>query len=325
MLGKSPPMVVRKADAPAIEDAAEALRRGELVAFPTETVYGLGADAASNRAVAALFAAKGRPTFNPLIVHVADAATAEALIEMTPLARRLAAEFWPGPLTLVLKRQAGAPLADLVSAGLDTVAVRMPDHPITQALLKAVGRPLAAPSANRSGRLSPTQAAHVAADFSEAVPLILDGGPTAHGLESTVIDATGEHAVLLRPGAVPVDVIEAVLGETVVRTASDPSRPTSPGQLASHYAPQAGLRLDAADVRPGEALLAFGPTVPATSGPSINLSPAGDLIEAAANLFAALRALDRSGAATIAVMAIPDTGLGEAINDRLRRAAAPRG
>jgi L-threonylcarbamoyladenylate synthase len=318
-------MTTVEASESAIREAARLLREGRLVAFPTETVYGLGADATNGRAVAAIFEAKGRPRFNPLIVHVASLAAAEELAEMPTAAQRLATEFWPGPLTLVLKRHEKSPLSELVSAGLDTVAIRVPDHPIARALLAAVGVPLAAPSANRSGRVSATQARHVAADLGDKVAMILDGGPTAHGIESTVLDATGERIALLRPGAVPADVIEAVIGEKLVRRASDAARPASPGQIESHYAPNAHLRLEARNVNEGEALLAFGQGAPLTNGPSINLSPSGDLIEAAANLFAALRVLDASGVAVIAVMPIPDEGLGEAINDRLRRAAAPRG
>lgn len=318
-------MPIVKATEETIAVAAKLLREGALVAFPTETVYGLGGDATNGRAVAAIFATKGRPQFNPLIVHVPDAAHAEAHAELTPLARRLADAFWPGPLTLVLTRRDGSPLSDLVSAGLDSVAIRVPDHPVALALLRATQRPLAAPSANRSGRLSPTRAAHVYADFGEVIALILDGGPTAHGLESTVIDARGDEPVLLRPGAVPAETIEAVLGQPLRRAEASPDAPTSPGQLASHYAPRAHLRLDAKTAQPGEALLAFGPEAPADGKRTINLSPTGDLIEAAANLFAALRALDDEHVATIAVMPVPDHGLGEAINDRLRRAAAPRG
>jgi L-threonylcarbamoyladenylate synthase len=309
----------------AIAQAAALLKEGKLVAFPTETVYGLGGDAGNGQAVAAIFAAKERPRFNPLIVHFPDAAEVEAQAEMTPLARRLADAFWPGPLTLVLQRKKTSTLSDLVSAGLDSVAVRVPDHPIAQALLRAAGRPLAAPSANRSGRLSPTRAEHVAADFGDEVALILDGGPTAHGLESTVIDARGDAPVMLRPGAVPAETIEEVLGMPLRRATTTADRPNSPGQLASHYAPRARLRLGAARAEAGEALLAFGPDVPKPAPRTVNLSPSGDLIEAAANLFAALRALDATGADTIAVMPIPERGLGEAINDRLRRAAAPRG
>ncbi len=317
-------MPIVKATEKAITAAAALLRQGELVAFPTETVYGLGGDATNGRAVAAIFAAKERPRFNPLIVHVPDAAKAGEHVEMTALAHRLAAAFWPGPLTLVLKRNADSPLSELVSAGLPSVAIRVPDHPVAQALLRAAERPLAAPSANRSGRLSPTRAQHVYADFGDDIALILDGGPTAHGLESTVIDARGEEPVLLRPGAVTAETIEAVLGSPLRRPPATAKTPSSPGQLASHYAPRARLRLDATHANADEALLAFGPNVPEGAARTINLSPTGDLIEAAANLFAALRALDEERVATIAVMPIPDHGLGEAINDRLRRAAAPR-
>jgi L-threonylcarbamoyladenylate synthase len=317
-------MAVVEASETSIREAARHLVEGRLVAFPTETVYGLGADATNARAVANLFDAKGRPRFNPLIVHVASLAAAEGLAEMTVAGRRLAEAFWPGPLTLVLKRRPGAPLSDLVTAGLDTVAIRMPDHPVAHALLAAVERPLAAPSANRSGRVSPTRAAHVADDLGDRVAMILDGGPTAHGLESTVLDATGDEVVLLRSGAIPVETIEAVMGRNIVRKAPDPETPSSPGQLRSHYAPRARVRLNAVDLRESEALLAFGPNALKTSGPALNLSPTGDVVEAAANLFAALRVLDASGVETIAVMIISEEGLGEAINDRLRRAAAPR-
>lgn len=318
-------MSVRPADRTAIEEAGRLLREGALVAFPTETVYGLGADATNGRAVAAIFEAKGRPCFNPLIVHVPDLAAAERIAAVSPQARMLAAAFWPGPLTLVLKRQPGAGISDLVSAGLDTIAVRVPAHPIAQALLASAGRPLAAPSANRSGRVSPTRASHVADDLAGRVAMILDGGATVYGLESTVLDASGAAVTLLRPGAVPRAAIEDVLGHALAEgPGSDVAHPTSPGQLASHYAPNAALRLDARNVLPGEALLAFGAAVPTTAGPLLNLSVSGDLVEAAAGLFAALRDLDRTGVTTIAVMPIPAHGLGEAINDRLRRAAAPR-
>ena len=316
--------VVRTATEDAIAAAADFLREGRLVAFPTETVYGLGADATNGAAVASIFEAKGRPRFNPLIVHVRGIAQAEAHADMPPLALKLAEAFWPGPMTLVLDKRAGSDLSDLVSAGLNTVAIRVPDHPIAQALLKAVDRPLAAPSANRSGRVSPTQAAHVAGDLGERVAMILDGGPTAHGLESTIIDARGSELVLLRAGAVPAETIEAKLGLTLVRNTAAKERPDAPGQLESHYAPRARVRLNAHDVKEGEALLAFGAEVPETSGPLINLSPTGNLIEAASKLFAALRELDKAGTDTIAVMPIPGHGLGEAINDRLQRAAAPR-
>jgi len=319
-------MPVQPADSEAIEAAGRLLVAGELVALPTETVYGLAADATNGQAVARIFATKGRPRFNPLIVHVPDVPAAERIAVMTGAAHKLAQAFWPGPLTLVMTRRSEAGLSDLVSAGLDSVAVRVPAHPVAQAVLAAAGRPLAAPSANRSGRVSPTTAQHVADDLGEEVRLILDGGATQHGLESTVLDVSvAERVRLLRLGAVSRDAIEAVLGEKLADgPASDDVHPSSPGQLASHYAPHAALRLDATDVRPGEALLAFGRAVPATTGPVINLSATGDPVEAAAALFSALRALDQGKVQVIAVMPIPDQGIGEAINDRLRRAAAPR-
>jgi L-threonylcarbamoyladenylate synthase len=316
--------IIRSCDAASLRDAGDFIRAGGLVAFPTETVYGLGADATNGKAVACIFAAKGRPQFNPLIVHVADLDAAEALGQFSDAARLLAKHFWPGPLTLVVARRETSPVSDLVSAGLPTLAIRVPDHAIAQALLKAAQRPLAAPSANRSGHVSATLAEHVAADLGDRVSMILDGGATAHGLESTIIDATGDDLVLLRPGAISIEALQAVTGATIARGPGNAARPHAPGQLESHYAPRAALRLNARDVAADEALLAFGPNALAASKQAINLSPSGNLIEAAANLFAALRALDASGAATIAVMPIPNTGLGEAINDRLKRAAAPR-
>lgn len=316
-------MSVLPANEESIADAAERLRRGGLVAFPTETVYGLGADAGNGRAVAALYAAKGRPRFNPLIVHVADAAAAARYAAFTETANRLAEAFWPGGLTLVLPKAAAGGIAELTTAGLDTVALRAPDHPVACALLAAADVPVAAPSANRSGHVSPTTAAHVADDLGDRVDVILDGGPTAIGIESTVVDASGAAPTLLRPGAVPRAEIEAVLGCALAERTTA-ATPTSPGQLASHYAPRAALRLNALSVEPGEALLAFGPDVPTGACRTINLSAKRDLGEAAANLFGALRALDATGVPAIAVMPIPDRGLGEAINDRLRRGAAPR-
>ncbi len=308
----------------ALARAAAHLRSGALVAFPTETVYGLGADATNPTAVARIFEAKGRPQFNPLIVHVLDAAAATELGQFTANAKKLAAAFWPGPLTLVVKRGETCPIADLVSAGLPTLALRVPDHPIARALLTAFGKPLAAPSANRSGHVSATRAEHVAADLAGSVAMILDGGPVQHGLESTVLDVTSDEIVMLRPGAIPHARIEAVLGTTIARAEGSSIRPHSPGQLESHYATRAPLRLNAHDVRDGEALLAFGPNALATAGAAVNLSSKGDLVEAAANLFSALRDLDARNPRAIAVMAIPAHGLGDAINDRLKRAAAPR-
>ncbi|HSC60064.1 MAG TPA: L-threonylcarbamoyladenylate synthase [Rhizomicrobium sp.] len=313
------PANLRIADAAAIAHGGEIIRAGGLVAFPTETVYGLGADATNDRAVAAIFAAKGRPQFNPLIVHVPDIVAAEAIVEFSPLARKLAQAFWPGALTLVLPRKQ-TKLSLLVSAGLDTVAVRAPSGSVAQKLLKAAATPIAAPSANVSGRVSPTLAAHVAEEFGEAVDLILDDGAATLGLESTVIGFDGEKPVLLRLGAMARDEIEAVSGPL----AAPGAKITSPGQLINHYAPRAPLRLNARDVKPGEALLAFGAHVPEGARVTSNLSSTGDVKEAAANLFAMLRELDASGADGIAVMPVPEKGLGEAINDRLRRAAAPR-
>lgn len=315
---------VRSVSDAALHEAGEILRAGGLVAFPTETVYGLGGDATNANAVARIFEAKGRPSFNPLIVHVTSSAAAERLGIMTDTARALAKAFWPGPLTLVLERAPGCPVADLASAGLSTLALRVPAHETAQALLKAAGRPLAAPSANRSGRISATQAHHVAEDLGGSVGLILDAGACPHGLESTVVDASGEKAVLLRPGAVTVEALQHVLGTEVLRAGDMSAKPHSPGQMLSHYAPSAPLRLDAMDVRDGEALLAFGPHVSPSKGTVLNLSASGDLVEAAANLFAYLRKLDAAHPAGIAVMPVPHDGLGEAINDRLRRAAAPR-
>jgi L-threonylcarbamoyladenylate synthase len=308
--------------AESIAAAVAALRAGRLVAFPTETVYGLGADATDDRAVAAIFAAKDRPSFNPLIIHLTDQAAAEALVTMDERARIVATHFWPGPLTLVLPRREGCPVSLLASAGLDTLAVRVPRHPVATRLLKAFGGPIAAPSANPSGRLSPTTAAHVAEGLGDRVAMILDDGPTAIGLESTVIDLSGPDARLLRPGGLTAEEIEAVIGPLAGAEAA--GAPRAPGMLESHYAPILPLRLVAVSAAADEALLAFGPRVPPGALKTLNLSPAGDLTEAAANLFAHLRRLDASGARRIAAMAVPEEGLGRAINDRLRRAASPR-
>jgi L-threonylcarbamoyladenylate synthase len=303
----------------AVAPFAQILREGGIVAFPTETVYGLGADAANSDAVLHIYETKGRPRFNPLIAHCADLAMAETLAEFPPLARRLAS-LWPGPLTLVLPRRAGAGVSDLVTAGLDTIGVRVPAHPLARALIAAVGRPLAAPSANPSGQLSPTTAAQVRQAFGERVP-VLDGGPCAAGVESTIHAVAGDRVTQLRPGATPRERLESLLQQSIA-TASEDSDVRAPGMLASHYAPQAALRLDAVAPHPGEAYLAFGAAPPA-AGPLRNLSPSGDLHEAARNLFAMLHELDGLAPA-IAVAPIPETGLGEAVNDRLRRAAAPR-
>ncbi|MFV2034710.1 MAG: L-threonylcarbamoyladenylate synthase [Halocynthiibacter sp.] len=304
-----------------IRRAAGILRDGGLVAFPTETVYGLGGDACSGAAVARIFAAKDRPAFNPLIAHVADLDMALSIAQFDGDALRLAGAFWPGPLTLVLPLRAEAGLSPLTTAGLCTVGLRVPDHANAQALLAAFGGPVAAPSANPSGRISPTEARHVVAGLSGRIEAILDDGPCVVGLESTIIgfDQAGR-AQMLRPGGLPAEAIEACLGTPLSAPPTPSQKPNAPGQLASHYAPGARLRLEALDSREGEVLLGFGPH----SGGTLNLSPAGDLIEAAANLFSCLHRLDAGDAKIIAVSPIPDHGLGRAINDRLRRAAAPR-
>jgi L-threonylcarbamoyladenylate synthase len=307
-----------------VEGAATVLRSGELVAFPTETVYGLGGDATNDLAVARIFEAKGRPRFNPLITHVPDLTAARGLAVFDARAERVAREFWPGPLSLVLPRAPGSPVSLLASAGLDTVAVRVPAHPLALALLGATGRPLAAPSANRSGRLSPTSAADVMAELGGRIAAVLDGGRSAVGIESTVLDLSGAEPRVLRPGGMSREALEKLLGH-VAAARMPTDAPRSPGMLASHYAPERPLRLDVRDARPGEALLALGPgSAPEGFRELRWLSRSGDLTEAAANLFAALRALDRPEVASIAVMPIPERGLGVAINDRLRRAAAPR-
>ncbi len=316
-------MAIETATPASIARAAKALADGELVAFPTETVYGLGADATNADAVARVYEVKGRPRFNPLIAHVSNREMADVHGEFDLTATALADAFWPGPLTVVLPRRGVSRICDLVSAGLDTIAVRVPSGEVAQDLLHAANCPIAAPSANRAGHVSPTTAQHVADDLGADVNIILDGGATAHGLESTVIDCSGPQPLLLRPGVISRTEIEGVLGRKLGKPLQN-NQPASPGQLASHYAPNTKVRLNAHDVLPGEALLAFGKNTPETNGPCINLSPSGDLREAAIGFFSALRTLDTTGCETIAVMPIPDEGLGEAINDRLLRAAAPR-
>lgn len=311
-------MTLRLAPA-ALDRAAALLRAGELVAFPTETVYGLGADATNDDAVAAIFAAKGRPRFNPLIVHLSRADQAERLVEIDGRAALLMQRFWPGPLSLVLRRAPRCPISLLASAGLDTVALRVPAHPLAQELLRLVDRPIAAPSANRSGRVSPTTAEHVLSELDGHIAAVLDGGPCRVGVESTVIDLSGRTPLLLRPGGVAVEDLEPLLGPLGAPTGGD--APRAPGMLASHYAPSLPLRLDAGVVAPGEALLAFGPDAPTGAAETQWLSRTGNVEEAAAKLFALLRALDRPEFSAIAVMPIPERGLGRAINDRLRRAA----
>ena len=301
----------------AITEAARHILDGGLVAFPTETVYGLGADATNDEAVAAVFAAKGRPAFNPLIVHFAEAAGVADVATLDGPAAELAGAFWPGALTLVLPRRDPCPVSLLASAGLDTIAVRVPHHRAAHDLLAAAGCPVAAPSANPSGRVSPTTAAHVAEALGAAVRVIIDGGPCRVGLESTVIELTGTIPRLLRPGGIPAEDIEAVVGP--LARPHPGAAPASPGMGTRHYAPGRPLRMNAASAGAGEALLAFGPDAPEGAP---NLSPTGNLEEAAANFFAMIRALDTPDNRGIAVMPIPDSGLGRAINDRLRRAAS---
>lgn len=318
-----------RADAAAATTAARCLADGGLVAFPTETVYGLGADATNSDAVARLYEAKGRPAFNPLIAHVDSVAAAREIAIFDEKSLKLAQAFWPGPLTLVLRKSGACKVSDLATAGLDTIAVRVPVHPVARELLRAFGKPVVAPSANISGHVSPTTAQHVDSDLNGRIDLIVDGGPVNVGVESTIVSCLGE-PMLLRPGGLPRAEIETSLGETLRIGAEEfdasSESPLAPGMLASHYAPRTRLRLNADAISPGEALLAFGGKLPAGAKLAhavLNLSARGDLIEAAANLFGHLRALDATGANGIAAMPVPSHGLGEAINDRLRRAAVP--
>lgn len=308
------------ADDAGIGTASALLQAGQTVAIPTETVYGLAADARNAEAVARIYAAKGRPAFNPLIAHLPGIAEAGAIAELHPQARLLAERFWPGPLTLVLPLKPHAGIASLVTAGLPTIGIRVPAHPVAQRLLQAFGGPLAAPSANPSGRVSATTAAHVAdpeTGLGGRIAAVLDAGPCAVGLESTIIGWSEDgQPALLRPGGIPAETISEVLGLPLLRHGTDENAPTSPGQLASHYAPRVALRLDVTDPRPGETHIAFGPG-------RLSLSPGRDLTEAAARLFDLLRHADELGK-PVSVAPIPETGLGAAINDRLRRAAAPR-
>lgn len=298
--------------------AAQLLRDGDLVAFPTETVYGLGADAARDDAVAGIFAAKDRPSFNPLIAHVADAETAWTLAQPNDSARALAAAFWPGALTMVLPLRPSAPVSKLVTAGGDSLALRVPAHPVAQDLLRAFGGALAAPSANPSGRISPTTADHVAQGLGDRIAAVIDGPPCDVGVESTIVDLRGTPRIL-RAGGLPTEALETALGMPLATAGSEDKAPAAPGMLSSHYAPKGSVRLNATQASPGETLLGFGPVKS-----TITLSESGDLREAAANLFACLHKLDNQGATQIAVAPIPNHGLGRAINDRLARAAAPR-
>jgi len=315
-----------------LDEAARMIRAGGLVAFPTETVYGLGADATNGEAVARIFAAKGRPKFNPLISHGASLEMLRGEAKFDDRALSLADQFWPGPLTMILPRSETGKVADLTCAGLNTIALRVPDHPVALALIEKAGVPIAAPSANASGTLSPTSPHHVAESLGDAVPLILAGGSTQFGLESTVVDLTGPETVIVRAGAITAEEVSECLGVPVTYELSATDKPRSPGQLLKHYAPNIPLRLKAVDVKPDEALLAFGSLKfmcvkgggKASDLPPAqirNLSENADLLEAAANLFAYLRALDKPEHKRIAVMDIPNTGIGIAINDRLKRAA----
>jgi L-threonylcarbamoyladenylate synthase len=313
-------------DEAALVAAARVLAQGGLVAFPTETVYGLGADAANPVAIARLYQAKGRPSFNPLIAHVFDLKAAQRIGRFDAPALALAEAFWPGPLTLVLPKTRDCAVADLATAGLDTVAIRVPAHKVARQILRAFGGAVVAPSANLSGHVSPTTALHVQSDLEGRIDLIIDGGPVEVGVESTIVGCF-ETPKLLRPGGVPRDGIERVLGHALEQPAPDAVKPLAPGILGSHYAPRSRLRLNAESIEAGEALLAFGPAMPKGADGAkavMNLSTRGDLVEAAANLFSYLRALDSRAARAIAVMPIPQDGLGEAINDRLRRAAMGR-
>lgn len=314
-------------DAAGIAEAARLIAEGQLVAFPTETVYGLGGDAGNPRAVAAIYAAKGRPEFNPLIAHVASRDAAFALGLFSPAAIELAEAFWPGPMTLVVPARAEAPVSDLARAGLASIALRVPEHPVARDLLIAARRPIVAPSANRSGHVSPTTADHVMADLDGMIAAVIDGGAVEIGLESTILACLDDEVTMLRPGGLAREAIEAVTGKPLTHAASEAgNKPIAPGRLASHYAPRAEMRLDATMNAPGEAVLGFGPEPAGAAGAAafLNLSERGDLAEAAANLYAHLRALDATGVRMIAVRPIPANGLGEAIRDRLTRAAAPR-
>lgn len=306
---------VLPADAAGIAAAAETLAAGQLVAVPTETVYGLAADATNGEAVARIYAAKGRPSFNPLIVHVDGPAMAAQLADIPPLAEQLMQAFWPGPLTLVLPARPDSPAASLVQAGLPTIAIRCPRHPVAQAVIASLGRPIAAPSANPSGRISPTKAEHVLAGLTGRIPLILDAGPTEAGLESTIVGVEGDQLRLLRPGPVPAEALAAI---APVLAATE-GKIQAPGQMTSHYAPSQPVRLNVTTPDQNEFFIGFN----GLTG-NLNLSPQGSLIEAAARLFEALHVAEASGASGIAIAPIPESGLGAAINDRLRRAAAPR-
>jgi L-threonylcarbamoyladenylate synthase len=305
-----------------IESAANLLRQGDIVSFPTETVYGLGADATNSKAIAKIFSAKNRPSFNPLIVHLSDPSKAEQYVEMNQIALTRAFAFWPGPFTMVLPLKENSPISDLITAGLDTVAVRVPANPVAHQLLEKFDGPIAAPSANKSGRISPTSAEHVDNEFGEELEFIIDGGKCDKGIESTIVQILKDKIIMLRPGSVTADDIETVTGSNLIINDETSDNPVSPGQLKSHYAPSAKVLLNVKTPKENEAFLAFGNIEPCAN--MLNLSSTGNLEEAAANLFSMLRALDHLGLKSIAVASIPQSGLGIAINDRLSRAAAPK-
>ncbi len=306
------------------EQASGLLAAGELVSFPTETVYGIGADASNGEAVAKIYAAKNRPDFNPLIVHVSDRDSASNYALMNDLAKRLADAFWPGPFTMVLPRKKKCGISSLVTAGLETIAIRVPKNDVAHALISTFNGPVAAPSANKSGKISPTTAHHVEEEFGGELQMIIDGGPCEKGIESTIVAITDNHVTLLRPGSITADDIKKIVGKKINISEIIPPQINAPGQMASHYAPNTKMRLNVSNPQPGECLLAFGDIDNTTDTFNLNLSRSGNLNEAAANLFSMMRKLDAMGFSTIAVSPIPETGLGVAINDRLRRAAAPK-
>lgn len=304
--------------------AANLLRQGNIVSFPTETVYGLGADATNSAAIAKIYQAKNRPSFNPLIIHLSEAKTVSNYVKMNELAKRLAENFWPGPFTMVLPLNNNNGLSDLVTAGLKTAAIRVPENPVAQSLLMLFDGPIAAPSANKSGHISPTSAKHVDSEFGEELEIIIDDGPCKKGLESTIVEVTDNQVRLLRPGSITPQQIEEVIGQKIIPTNNAFKTPNAPGQLKSHYAPQAQVRLNAVQTNRNECLLAFGDVNHSNDVYSLNLSTSGNLEEAATNLFSMMRKLDKKKYSTIAVSPIPEIGLGIAINDRLKRAAAPK-
>ena len=313
---------IHKPELRTIESAVGLLRLGNIVSFPTETVYGLGADATNSAAIAKVFAAKNRPTFNPLIVHLSDPSEAEHYVEMNEIALALAFAFWPGPFTMVLPLKDNSPISDLITVGLDTVAIRVPANKVAHKLLETFGGPIAAPSANKSGHISPTTAHHVDGEFGDELEMIIDGGPCDKGIESTIVQVMDDQIILLRPGSITAEDIKIITNIKVITIIEPTDNPVAPGQLKSHYAPNAKMRLNADEPKDGEAYLAFGKT--SAHDNMLNLSSIGDLEEAAANLFSMMRVLDDLDLKTIAVAPIPMSGLGLAINDRLTRAAAPK-